>query len=320
MEDVETENGHSLPPVAGLRSDEKVRSSGGRTKRNLVIFSIVLVIAVMGITIGAVVGSKNKNKNNNAAESNASDNNRYQGGASGPRSTPAPESEVLKLLRTIALQEGDEFDDPTSYQSLALGWVEKNQIPDISDKRMTQRYVLACIFFSTFQIRTGYTDRDYGEEIVPEWSTSGGWMLADDECTWFGITCNPATNDVTRFEMGNNQMTGRFPAEIQLLSSSLEYLDIGSNTLDNKEGELTWIGEMTNLSTFLVFLVCTGMPFFVLLLTHLVRCFTLNRNLDVWLHLFRMAWNSLFSGKIGLARKTRRFLYFTPRTNQWPGL
>jgi hypothetical protein len=78
-------------------------------------------------------------------------------------------------------------------------------------------------------------------------------MLADDECTWFGITCNPATNDVTRFEMGNNQMTGRFPAEIQLLSSSLEYLDIGSNTLDNKEGELTWIGEMTNLSTFLVF-------------------------------------------------------------------
>jgi hypothetical protein len=281
MEDVQTEdNGHSLPPVAEIRQAEKVTSRGGNPKRTLVIFSIVLLIAVVAITVGAVVGSKNKNNNPAGANkspfasaptgpatapsgkaqkatpapvfaSPPSSPSAPTQGSYRPKSTPAPQSTILTLLQS--LEGGDQFDNPTSYQSLALAWMEKTPFSDLTDKRVAQRYVLACIFYSTFQIRTAYTDVEYGLEVVPEWTFSDGWMTSDDECTWFGITCNTNTNAVTKFDMPNNQMTGRFPVEIQLLNLSLEYLDISNNILDNKDGELEWIGEMTELSTFLVF-------------------------------------------------------------------
>lgn len=115
---------------------------------------------------------------------------------SNPTPAPSSRSRVATLISSVALEGGDEFLDTDSYQSLALRWLERNSLVDsYSDGQIIQRYALACIYFSTFGVRTIYTDAEFGYgQTVPGWFDDSGWITEDEECDWFGIVCNHGAN------------------------------------------------------------------------------------------------------------------------------
>ena len=56
----------------------------------------------------------------------------------------------------------------------------------------------------------------------PDWVDNNGWMedddTGDDECTWYGITCD--TNGiVTSINLEQNDVGGKIPYEIALLDN-----------------------------------------------------------------------------------------------------
>ena len=64
------------------------------------------------------------------------------------------------------------------------------------------------------------------QSTVP-WTISTGWLVAADECNWFGITCNVkdfgngigVQNAVTAIDLPSNNLGGRIPADLGLLRS-----------------------------------------------------------------------------------------------------
>lgn len=110
-----------------------------------------------------------------------------------PVSTPAPTTRsVLDIILPVAKFGGEEFEDPDSYQSKALSWLEGNaNVGSYSDEQIIQRYALASIYYSTFAVATPATDAFLGAGVTPAgWNTTDGWLSDDDECTWFGVGCD----------------------------------------------------------------------------------------------------------------------------------
>lgn len=107
-----------------------------------------------------------------------------------PVTMPTPSS-VLDIILPVAKFGGDEFDDPDSYQSQALAWLEGNaNLGEYSDEQVIQRYALASIYYSTFAVATPATDAFLGAGVTPDgWTNSDRWVTDADECTWFGVTC-----------------------------------------------------------------------------------------------------------------------------------
>lgn len=261
MDDISVDDmRHSLPEATALRQNVQEN----QTKRTLFKFGLVLLILIVIITLGAVLGSKNKgkSKNNSSSSTVTGDNNMpsmepARGRAPSAQDdhraqkspVPAPAGKAIEVIKSVARNDGKELEDPTSYQSRAVQFVESDiNLSTFNDKTIIQRYVLACIYYSTYKIRTRYTDFEYPNEDVPVWIDTTSWMTTDNECFWFGVTCN-SNNLISEFNVHNNQLTGRFPPEIALLYESLERLDIGFNVLDNSgDDELSWIADLLKLS------------------------------------------------------------------------
>ena len=92
-------------------------------------------------------------------------------------------------------------------------------------------------FFSYFRL-TGNVDYDtydssrkvqrwalatfYRSLSGPDWVDNSGWMedddTGDDECTWYGITCD-ANGIVTSINLEQNDVGGEIPYEIALLDN-----------------------------------------------------------------------------------------------------
>jgi Leucine-rich repeat (LRR) protein len=99
-----------------------------------------------------------------------------------------------------------------------------------------------------------------------------GWLTFDDECDWYGITCN-ANGLVEEIDLSNNILTGLFPPETQLLKNSLKVLDIYSNYVFNVGdagnsflGELTLLEELYYGTTSFQY---DGIPTYIAKLTNL---------------------------------------------------
>ena len=106
------------------------------------------------------------------------------------RPTEAPRSRVSDVVLGVALFEGSEFDDPDSYQSQSLSWLENSNTEGLSDERIIQRYALACIFYATNEVETIFTIDQFGEGNTPPWETSTRWVTNRNECEWARISCD----------------------------------------------------------------------------------------------------------------------------------
>merc|ERR1712137_1307537 len=124
---------------------------------------------------------------------------------------------------------------------------DSKQRNTLSEKKIIQRYALACIYYATNSVSTIYTDVEYGAgEKVPGWITEDGWLEDPDECTWYKISCSNGL--VTAIRLISNRLSGSFPREVTLLRESLSRLDLYNNIVfnDGDEGN-AWLGDLTSL-------------------------------------------------------------------------
>lgn len=170
-------------------------------------------------------------------------------------------------LKSILATQGIQFDQ--DYQRLAYDWLSKDPpLQAYQDRKVVQRFSLACLYFATHKVRTSYIDE--GSD-VPGWKESVGWLTAADECDWFGIKCEEGI--VAVINLPSNGLTGSMPPEITLLHEGLSYLTIGGNPIASEMDDLSWIGQLTNLTHLDVHgcnFVYDGIPSFIAKLTKLV--------------------------------------------------
>jgi len=174
--------------------------------------------------------------------------------------SPGPTSSnafrVADMIDSIARNGGNEFKVANSYQSLAKKWVltQDFPVPDGSSMTMeqqaTQLYALASIFYSTFSVKSEWTDVHYGPDVaLPGWYSSRGWLgNAEDVCSnWHGLSCNDQGR-ILKIELDTNGLTGSFPPETALLHETLNTIDLYNNMVHNvgDQGN-NFLGELTNL-------------------------------------------------------------------------
>lgn len=154
-----------------------------------------------------------------------------------------PLSSVESIVRSVAINGGEEFEEEYSPQSKALKWVNLVYDPEGDGlDRIIQRYVLATIWYATYAVENVYTDLP-----TPKWTVTEGWLSTYDECDWYGVYC---TDDgkVDRISLPYNGLSGRIPQEIKLLSDSLIHLDLSGNPVHNRDEELNWLEDLTQLT------------------------------------------------------------------------
>mmetsp|Transcript_15548 Transcript_15548/g.20276 ORF Transcript_15548/g.20276 Transcript_15548/m.20276 type:complete len:459 (+) Transcript_15548:115-1491(+) len=145
--------------------------------------------------------------------------------------TNRPSNERSIQIRTRIEGEGGTsatlLDDFSSGQSKALTWLtfEDSMQLDPSDENLLQRYALATIYFAT-----------QGER----WYTSYNWLTDADECVWSidngGVSCHANSSQVSKIDLGLNNLIGTFPGEIGILQS-LNELDFSQNSLGGSISE-----------------------------------------------------------------------------------
>lgn len=139
------------------------------------------------------------------------------------------------------------FSDANSYRSQAYNWVVGNCVGCAANgQRIMQRYVLACIWFSTWNKANPLSQNTIGS-APGQWANFANWMNALDECTWYGITCN-SNGYIKEIRLRNNNLSGTFPSETALLAQSLEVLDLTNNLMYNDGPENNnWLGDLSKL-------------------------------------------------------------------------
>ena len=179
-------------------------------------------------------------------------------GATGAPTISIPDF-VEQVILPVAIFGGSEFDDPRSYQSKALIWLQADAATDdgtgqvrLSARRLFQRYALACIYFATNAVSHSYTDLEFGVGWVDPWYNETGWLSAASVCEWYGVTCESSSSSsddmyVVELSLQENRLTGSFPREATLLTR-LKWLDLYNNLLWNQGDEgNAWLGDMVSL-------------------------------------------------------------------------
>jgi Leucine-rich repeat (LRR) protein len=125
----------------------------------------------------------------------------------------------LKKLKPLLSDKSlQDLEFPETATSMALDWIVKSlNVTTYSFDRQVQRFAMAAFFFST---------------NGSSWKRVWGWLLEDDECTWYQITderrCVNGTLQVLSLQ--GNHLNGPLPNEIGLLSS-LQVLQLSSNKI-----------------------------------------------------------------------------------------
>jgi hypothetical protein len=150
----------------------------------------------------------------------------------------------------VALQNGDEFDDPNSYQSQALARTEEQEgIEMMTEAKIIQFYALYTIYTATNGVSNIITETE-GLVNIPNWIVVAGWESNNvDPCSgqWFGISC--VNDQVTNIDLFSNLLTGNFPPEVTLLAAdgprstgagAIRRIDLFDNMLLSNNGDNSW--------------------------------------------------------------------------------
>ena len=139
-----------------------------------------------------------------------------------PTSAPPPRpipQDLTDLLSSVSFDSGVALSTPSTPQSDALNWLADNtNLQSYSNETKVQRYVLATLYYST-----------NGDN----WYGNVGWLNDSNECTdWWNDAEGPfCSSDGAIVELdlyngdsgsrGGNNLNGKIPEEIGLLSNAL---------------------------------------------------------------------------------------------------
>lgn len=129
-----------------------------------------------------------------------------------------------------------------SPEEKAVNWLinedplQLSAVDQSSRARLIQRYALLTMWYSL---------------DGPSWFNNDGWLIEDDECSWFGISCD-ANSAVNRLgadgnDLAGNNLFGSLPLDFALLES-VWYISAGNNP--KLTGPIpSTIGRLTNLTS-----------------------------------------------------------------------
>jgi hypothetical protein len=207
--------------------------------RNRIILGIVLIVVIVGVSVGVVLSKNGVGGNKTVVVENqtVAVNETSAPSASPVTSTVQPTAapSVLSVVDqflsglppySMDLAEGD----PDSAQAKALVWLESDpQYTDYELHRLNQRYALAVLFYSTNDYYYYY----HGDS----WWDSSGWMSNGNECTWYqynedGTEDDNSCTESSRLSALNvwGHMHGSIPAELELLTD-VEYMRLSGEAL-----------------------------------------------------------------------------------------
>ena len=143
-----------------------------------------------------------------------------------------PELKNMLIKHMTGLEENPLSDkESPSYESY-LWLASTSNLNELDDFRKLRRFGLMSFYFAT----------------TPEfsWKIDSGWKTNDDECTWYGITCDD--NAVVDISLPSNRLSGTIPSEFALagLGGKVSLLDLSENSLG---GSLpSELGDFHNLN------------------------------------------------------------------------
>ena len=132
-------------------------------------------------------------------------------------------------------------------QRHAMLWMatDKN-VNSMDHTEQMQRYTLAALHYATNQV-----SHDYAKDPLP-WLKADNWMTNAHSCDWMGIECNE-DKVIVSIDLERNRLSGKLPADLAIIGSHLETLDLTSNLLANHgKGEFGMFETFTSLKTLLL--------------------------------------------------------------------
>lgn len=188
------------------------KESNGRFCRMGAIIACCLIILATILGVGFGTGAFTKNSAS-AAEEPADDANTDGGDV-----TPSGQgrSEDIMLFLAAESTVPSSLEQQGTAEAAAAEWLI-NQDPlqlgiETADDqaRLLQRYALLTLWFA---------------DPEKAWGDSTGWLEAEDECTWFGVTCSQqdvggqSVNLVTLVDIVDNNVKSTLPSDLALLES-----------------------------------------------------------------------------------------------------
>ena len=154
-----------------------------------------------------------------------------------PSSMPTSYS-LLDFLVENSFDSGEALNDTLSPQHKAYIWLRKNYfLAEYSEQQRLQRYAMATLYYAT-----------NGDQ----WLLNDLWLSDRSECTWFGKTgarrqCNKE-GGMVHLELDLNNLGGSLPAELGLLSSTLNTITLQGGPSSYLQGTLpAEFGYLTHL-------------------------------------------------------------------------
>lgn len=136
---------------------------------------------------------------------------------------PNPTEALVTLLSSVSHDGGTALLIPETPQNDALIWLGKDSNLDTySDDKKIQRFSLATLYYSTDGSR---------------WGNNDGWVSDSEECDWYNTAKGSFCENgfVVELSIVSNMLAGTIPNELTLLSSSVDFLNLGSNSLAGQE-------------------------------------------------------------------------------------
>ena len=195
------------------------KGPGSWSRKCYILICVGVAVLAIIIAISVVFGTK-------SASSAASE---------GPSTDGVTrETQFSQLLVEKSLADPSLLSDESSSEHKAMNWIiyedplalDPANSSVEAELRISQRYSLATLYFAS---------------PVGQWANATGW-LDNNECEWFGITCDGEV--VTEIDVSQNNVTGTISADIAQLSSLVRFI-INQNQV--KGSIPTSMATMSNL-------------------------------------------------------------------------
>ena len=248
---IQTEDEYQHNSISQLRDDSNVPWHRRKSVRYTLLGAVVLVVII-------VIAVPVSNANKAAASANAKLASPNIPVIATPEVSPQEHESnqddlsatLLTYYNTYSL-DWKPVTDASSPQALSVEWVAgEQQYKALDAPRRIQRYVLAVLYYSTFNVQHSHYNTARGD--VPQgWTSALNWISAEHECDWEGVTCEG--DAVVGLLLREHSLSGSLPLELAFLSTSLLSLDFTSNFLYmDGDATTTPLSHLDHVATLLL--------------------------------------------------------------------